>query len=79
MRSCKSVGCAHPDKLDRLKELSFEEGRNFTHMLVFLFEVEKQIPIKVCNSFFDSKFNFLSQDRFGFSAFHYAVAFVASL
>ena len=47
-------------------------------MLVFLFEVEKQLPMKVCNSFFENKFDFLSPDKYGFSAFHYAVAFVAS-
>lgn len=64
------------DELEDLFREKFRHGREFTHIVVFLMEIDKTIPLKVLNVLFEKGFNFLAQDDYGFSAFHYAAALV---
>lgn len=74
--SSRSVDKPLLDDVDMLQLHVFDDDRNITHMIVALLEINKQVPSAVLHLLFESGFNFLSQDRFGFSALNYAIAFV---
>lgn len=77
MKKCRFK--SNKDNIDGLDNLERQDGRDISHILVVMLEMDKNIPASVINIFFEEGVNFLVQDRFGFTALNFAIAFVDAI